>query len=93
MDQSSDRSAAGRREEAVYAVAGLADVLLGQVGEALQRTGSVLRRGDRSGLLRDGYAELAARGRLALRRHTEPPEPYIESLARRAIARRGGGDA
>ncbi|HEX2316558.1 MAG TPA: hypothetical protein VHJ17_22635 [Thermomonospora sp.] len=75
----------------LHTAAGVADVLLGGAEGAARRARSLLRRSDLADLARDGHDDLRARGELAVRRYL--PEPHLEVLARRAIARRQSGDA
>jgi hypothetical protein len=70
-------------EVLVYAAAGLADLGIKQVRE-------LSRRSDLSDQAREGCRELVARGELSLNRlrHlANAPEPYFETLARRAADR------
>jgi hypothetical protein len=67
----------------VYAAAGLADLGISRVRE-------LSRRSDLGDQAREGCRELVARGELSLNRlrHlANTPEPYFETLARRAADR------
>ncbi|MEV0403115.1 hypothetical protein [Actinoallomurus sp. NPDC050550] len=67
-------------EALVYAAAGLADLGISRVRE-------LSRRSDLGDQAREGCRELVARGELSLNRlrHlANAPEPYLETLARRA---------
>ena len=70
-------------EVLVYAAAGVADLGISRVRE-------LSRRSDLGDQVREGCRELVARGELSLNRlrHlANAPEPYFETLARRAADR------
>jgi hypothetical protein len=81
------------RQGVVYAVAGVADLVLNRVGAALQTAGEVLQRADRDELVGDGINDLRARGELALKRHDPLPESHLETLAGRIARRTNDSDA
>ncbi|MFG2004052.1 hypothetical protein ACGFNU_33330 [Spirillospora sp. NPDC048911] len=73
----------------VYVAAGAVDVTLTAMQQPLRRLQSQLRRSDLADIAGEGHDDLRVRGRLAVRRLR--PEPHLEHLAQRAIARRAAG--
>ncbi len=92
MAAQSGGSGTGRGSGALHVAAGLADLALDGAGAALRGLRGVLARADLVDLAEDGRQELAARGRLALRRCPSLPESHMEELARRAGTRPVAGD-
>jgi hypothetical protein len=72
----------------VYVAAGVAEVALAVVNKPLERLQAQLRRQDLADIASDGQDDLKVRGELAIRRLR--PEPHLELLAQRALARRAG---
>jgi hypothetical protein len=70
----------------VYVAAGVAEVALAVVNKPMQRLQAQLRRHDLADMAGEGQDDLKIRGELAIRRLR--PEPHLELLAQRALARR-----
>ncbi|WP_394835639.1 hypothetical protein LVJ94_01760 [Pendulispora rubella] len=69
-------------------MAGLADLAITQLSQRARQIGKLLGRADLKELVHDGHEELRARGELALKRYGNAPEPHLEVLAQRVIARK-----
>ncbi|MET7642921.1 polyprenyl synthetase [Streptomyces sp. NPDC005426] len=73
---------------ALLVAAGLADLAVSTIGQALGAMRDLLRRSDAAELAAEAERDLMARGRLALDRYAAVPPAHLEILARHTLARR-----
>jgi len=88
MDQQRKGESGDRSATTVHVLAGVADLAVSQLARGVRRIGALVGRSDLKEFVRDGHEELRARGELAVNRYSAAPDPHLETLAKRVVARK-----